>query len=151
MESLCRPWKFIAKTKFNKNFRKYCEEKHQKTLSKIEDLKKEFVTDFITDNVAKVHHTIPIPGFIEKEYPAEYKVVCEDLLTQEQLEDYFKSAKSSLEIAEKVDIPEVVFKFAYDVLIKLGITLIARDGYKIRSNMGFEFFNKYEKTNSQNY
>src|SRR3989344_2545110 len=49
----------------------------------------EFVTDFITDNVAKVHHTIPIPGFIEKEYPAEYKVVCEDLLTQEQLEDYF--------------------------------------------------------------
>ena len=55
---------------------------------------------------------------------------------KEQLEDYFESAKNSLEIAEKVDISEVVFKFAYDALIKLGITLIAREGYKIRSNMG---------------
>ncbi|EKD65316.1 MAG: hypothetical protein ACD_50C00118G0002 [uncultured bacterium] len=55
---------------------------------------------------------------------------------ESQVKDYFRSAKSSLEIAGKVDIPEVIFKFSYDALIKLGITLIAREGYKTRSTTG---------------
>lgn len=53
--------------------------------------------------------------------------------TPEQLGDYFASARHDLAIAEASDVPEVIFKFSYDALIKLGITLIARQGYKIRS------------------
>jgi len=41
-----------------------------------------------------------------------------------------------LKIAETSDIPDVIFKFSYDALIKLGITLIAQKGYKIRSTAG---------------
>ena len=41
-----------------------------------------------------------------------------------------------LTIAEESDIPDVVFKFSYDALIKLGIMLIARRGYKVRSAVG---------------
>ena len=32
--------------------------------------------------------------------------------------------------------PDVVFKFGYDALLKLGIALIAQKGYKIRSKAG---------------
>lgn len=56
--------------------------------------------------------------------------------TDSQIRDYWNSAKDSLRIAVKIDIPEVVFKFSYDALIKLGITLIAKKGFKMRSNAG---------------
>ena len=41
-----------------------------------------------------------------------------------------------LKIAEASDITDVIFKFSYDALIKLGITLIAKKGYKVRSTTG---------------
>lgn len=53
-----------------------------------------------------------------------------------QIKQYFNAARRDLEIAQKSDIPEVIFKFTYDALIKLGITLIAKHGYKVRSIQG---------------
>jgi hypothetical protein len=49
---------------------------------------------------------------------------------------FFKSAARDLKIAEESVIPEVIFKFSYDALIKLGIALIAEKGYKVRSAAG---------------
>ena len=55
---------------------------------------------------------------------------------KEQIEQFLKSALHDLKIAEESNIPDVVFKFSYDALIKLGIALIAKKGYKIRSTAG---------------
>ena len=54
----------------------------------------------------------------------------------EQIDQILKSALHDLKIAEESDIPDVIFKFSYDALIKLGIALIAKEGYKIRSTTG---------------
>ncbi len=54
----------------------------------------------------------------------------------EQIEQFLKSALHDLRIAETSNIPDVIFKFSYDALIKLGISLIAKKGYKIRSTTG---------------
>jgi len=56
--------------------------------------------------------------------------------TAEQISQYFDSAERDLEIAANTDVPEVRFKFAYDALIKIGIALIAKHGYKVRSQPG---------------
>ena len=55
---------------------------------------------------------------------------------EEQIEQFLKSALHDLKIAEESEIPDVIFKFSYDALIKFGITLIAQKGYKIRSTIG---------------
>jgi len=55
---------------------------------------------------------------------------------EEQIDQFVKSAIHDLKIAEESDIPDVVFKFGYDALIKLGIMLIAKKGYKVRSTSG---------------
>ncbi|MFH0732917.1 MAG: hypothetical protein V2A72_08415 [Candidatus Omnitrophota bacterium] len=54
----------------------------------------------------------------------------------EQIEQFLKSALHDLKIAEESDIVDVVFKFSYDAIIKLGIMLIAKKGYKVRSVTG---------------
>ena len=58
------------------------------------------------------------------------------LFSEEQIGQFLISAKHDLAIAESVNIPDVVFKFSYDALIKLGIMLIAKKGYKVRSKAG---------------
>jgi hypothetical protein len=55
---------------------------------------------------------------------------------EEQIEQFLKSALHDLKIAQSSDIPDVIFKFSYDALVKLGIALIAKKGYKIRSTSG---------------
>ena len=55
---------------------------------------------------------------------------------EEQIDQFLISARHDLKIAEESDVPDVVFKFSYDALIKLGIMLIAKKGYKIRSTAG---------------
>lgn len=55
---------------------------------------------------------------------------------QKQIDRYFASARRDLNIAKGSDFPEAKFKFAYDALIKLGIALIARQGFKVRSQPG---------------
>lgn len=58
------------------------------------------------------------------------------VFSHEQILQHYNSAKRDLEIAQKSNITEVIFKFTYDALIKLGITLIAKEGFKIRSRTG---------------
>ena len=53
-----------------------------------------------------------------------------------QIKQFLKSALHDFKIAEASDVPDVIFKFSYDALIKLGIALIAQKGYKIRSRAG---------------
>jgi hypothetical protein len=56
--------------------------------------------------------------------------------TENQIKQLSDSAAHDLEIAASSDIKDVVFKFCYDALIKLGIFLIAKQGYKVRSSAG---------------
>lgn len=56
--------------------------------------------------------------------------------TEDQLAKFMKAGIRDLRIAEKSEIPEVVFKFSYDALIKFGIACIAQRGYKARSIPG---------------
>ncbi|MCK9431066.1 MAG: hypothetical protein M0R17_13910 [Candidatus Omnitrophica bacterium] len=55
---------------------------------------------------------------------------------EEQIGQFLKSALHDLKIAESTDISDVIFKFSYDALVKLGIALIAKKGYKVRSTAG---------------
>jgi hypothetical protein len=57
-------------------------------------------------------------------------------IKEKQIKQFLKSALHDLEIAKASDIPDVIFKFSYDALIKLGIALIAQEGYKVRSTAG---------------
>lgn len=49
----------------------------------------EKIVDFVTNEEGKIHETPLVPGFVEREYAAEHKVVCTELLTGESTEDYF--------------------------------------------------------------
>jgi len=59
--------------------------------------------------------------------------------TKSQIEGYLESAKHSLKIAKDSDVPEVIFKFSYEALIKIGVYLIAKNGYRARSVPGHHF------------
>ncbi len=57
--------------------------------------------------------------------------------SKEDVEQYFENAIRDLDIAKKDNIPEVKFTYAYQALIKAGITLIAKIGkVKVRSVPG---------------
>ena len=56
--------------------------------------------------------------------------------TKEQIQGYLASTEKDLKIASDSNVPEVIFQFSYNVLIKLGITLIAKHGYRARSKTG---------------
>ena len=53
-----------------------------------------------------------------------------------QTEKYLQAACRDLKIADRSGEPEVEFQFAYNALIKLGIALISRLGYKVKSRSG---------------
>ena len=53
-----------------------------------------------------------------------------------QIIQFGVSARHDFDIADHSDVPDVVFRFSYDALIKVGIMLIARKGYKVRSSAG---------------
>ena len=53
-----------------------------------------------------------------------------------QLNAYFDSARHQLKIAANSEVPEVIFEFSYNALIKLGIYSLAEKGYKVRSIPG---------------
>lgn len=55
---------------------------------------------------------------------------------KKQLKQFTIAARRDLKIASSSEIPEVIFKFSYDALIKLGIAAIAVRGYKVRSIPG---------------
>jgi len=56
--------------------------------------------------------------------------------TAKQVRQYLDSAERDAHIAQTSDITEVQFAFAYQALIKAGITIIASSGYKVRSQPG---------------
>ena len=56
--------------------------------------------------------------------------------SQRQLAAYLDSARHQLDIAAASKVPEVIFEFSYNALIKFGIYLLAKQGYKIRSVPG---------------
>jgi hypothetical protein len=56
--------------------------------------------------------------------------------TAEQLEAYQNNASRDLQIAIDSDIPEVIFKFAYDAMLKLAMYVLAVHGYRVRSTAG---------------
>ncbi len=53
-----------------------------------------------------------------------------------ELRKYKDSAHRDLKIASEADEPEVMFHFAFMVLIKIGIYRIAREGYRVKSHVG---------------
>jgi len=55
---------------------------------------------------------------------------------EEQIKQFSRSALHDLKIAEESDNPDVIFRFSYDAFLKLGIVLIAKEGYKVRSTAG---------------
>lgn len=56
--------------------------------------------------------------------------------TPPQLKRYFRAAANDLAIADNAKEAEVIFRFSYDAFIKLGIALIAKQGFKARSVVG---------------
>lgn len=56
--------------------------------------------------------------------------------TEAEIRKFVDGAMWDLAIAKASTVPEVVFRFAYDALIKFGIALIVNEGYRIRSVPG---------------
>jgi len=55
---------------------------------------------------------------------------------EKTIKKYFAGAERDFKIARENKHPEVVFKFSYDCLIKIGIALIVSQGYRIKSRTG---------------
>lgn len=55
---------------------------------------------------------------------------------KKQLDTYFRSATHSLKIAVDSNVPEVIFKFCYDALIKLAIATCAKNGWRVKARQG---------------
>jgi len=58
--------------------------------------------------------------------------------SKEQIEKNFANAFKDLDIAKKVDIPDVKFHYAYKALIKGGIALLSHQQVKIKSILGHQ-------------
>lgn len=56
--------------------------------------------------------------------------------TNRQVEKYFNSAIKDFKIAIDSEIPEVIFKFCYDSLLKIAITICAKNNLRIKSRAG---------------
>jgi hypothetical protein len=56
--------------------------------------------------------------------------------SRKQIEKYHSSAKRDLKIASEADVPEVRFRFCYDALLKLAITVCAEHGLRVKSRRG---------------
>lgn len=60
----------------------------------------------------------------------------EQEFTDRQIENYFKSALKDFKIACESDIPEIVFKFSYDSLLKIAIAVCAKNNLRVKSRIG---------------
>ncbi len=59
-----------------------------------------------------------------------------EVFSKQQSEQYFESARHALKIAAQDEFAEVRFDYAYKALIKIGIGLISKKGYRVRSVPG---------------
>jgi hypothetical protein len=55
---------------------------------------------------------------------------------KKSVDKYFNNASKDFRIAFKNEDEEVIFKFSYDCLIKIGIALIASRGFRVKSRQG---------------
>jgi len=56
--------------------------------------------------------------------------------SRKQVEKYHSSAKRDLKIASEADVSEVRFRFCYDALLKLAITVCAEHSLRVKSRRG---------------
>jgi hypothetical protein len=56
--------------------------------------------------------------------------------TKKQIERHYRSALKDFGIARKSDIPDVMFRFSYDSIIKLAIAVCADHNLRIKARMG---------------
>ncbi len=56
--------------------------------------------------------------------------------TSVQIKNYYLSSQRDFNIANKIDIPEVVFKFTYDSFLKLAIAVCAKNSLRVKSKPG---------------
>lgn len=53
-----------------------------------------------------------------------------------QIKHYFNAALRDFKIASDSVIPEVIFKFSYDSLMKLAVATCAKNGFRVKERMG---------------
>ncbi|MBU3964356.1 hypothetical protein KJ562_01325 [Patescibacteria group bacterium] len=56
--------------------------------------------------------------------------------TEKQIDRHYKSCLRDFSIASKSEIPEVAFRFCYDAIIKLSITICAKNGLRVKARAG---------------
>ncbi len=56
--------------------------------------------------------------------------------SQKQVNNYFRSAARDFKIASVSEIPEVIFKFSYDALIKVAIAVCAKNNLRVKARQG---------------
>ncbi len=56
--------------------------------------------------------------------------------SENQIQQYYKSALRDFKIARSSDVPEVIFRFCYDSLIKLAISFCAVNGLRVKARQG---------------
>jgi len=56
--------------------------------------------------------------------------------SKRQINKYYHSALEDLKIASDSTTPEVVFRFCYDVLLKLAIAVCAENGLRVKARQG---------------
>lgn len=58
------------------------------------------------------------------------------VFSEAQIKKYYQAATNDLKIARQYDIPEIRFRFCYDALLKLAITICAKNGLRVKSRQG---------------
>ncbi len=56
--------------------------------------------------------------------------------TNRQIKQYFNSALKDFKIARESDVPEIIFKFCYDSLLKIAIAVCAKNNLRVKSRTG---------------
>jgi hypothetical protein len=56
--------------------------------------------------------------------------------SKRQIRKYYQSAIRDLKIALDSKIPEIIFRFSYDALIKLAIAVCAKNGLRVKARKG---------------
>jgi len=59
--------------------------------------------------------------------------------SRKQIDRYFSAALRNFKIASNSKIPEVIFMFSYDALIKLAIAVCAKNGLRVKARAGHHF------------
>lgn len=64
--------------------------------------------------------------------------------SKKQIARYYQAAVKDFKIADNAKVPEVIFRFCYDCLLKLAIAVCAAKGLKVKSRAGHhvELINK---------